>query len=262
MPYRTTKDNADFADFVREQNAFGILAAGGDGTFHAAVNICLKENLSLPLGILASGTSNDLATFWGLPVPFKACDAANKFFDRVANGVTRRMDVGKSGGKYFVNVASAGLLTSIAHQTEPRLKNALGKFAYYWSGLKELPRFKPINFKIVADGKSYDTQAFLFVIVNSNVVGSMKNISSSVRIDDGKLDLLAIKKVGAAELMRLGTDLFGGRSVDGNETVLHLQAKNFTVTTDENLIGDFDGEKGSPLPLVVETIPDAIEIFC
>ena len=262
LPYRTTKDNSDFADFVKGADAVGIIAAGGDGTLNGIVNAMMRENIKLPLGIIGSGTSNDFATYLGLSVPFRDNDETEQYFDRIAQGITRVADLGKAGNKYFINVASAGMMTSIAHKTEPRLKNALGKFAYYWGGLKELPKFKSFALNITADGKHYKTDAFLFVIVNSNVVGSLKNISEQVKIDDGKLDLLAVKKTGAAELMKLAKDLFAGNSADGNDNVLHLAAKNFVVDTKEELVGDLDGEKGSALPLVVETVPQAIELFC
>ena len=261
VPYRTTPDNAVFGEFAKDTEAEGILAAGGDGTLHALVNASMKAKLNLPLGILAGGTSNDFAACLNLPVPFREGKAAEDYFDRIARGITQAVDVGKAGDKYFINVASAGMMTDIAHKTEPRLKNALGKFAYYWGGLKELPNFKSMTLSIIADDKEWQVQAFLFVIVNSPAVGSLKNISAGIKTDDGKLDLLAVKTCSAAELMRLARNLFAGKGVDNNINVLHLAAKKFTVKASSELIGDLDGEKGSPLPLEVETVPLALRMY-
>ncbi len=261
IPYRTTRDNVAFAEFAKDVEALGILAAGGDGTLHALVNACLTAKLNLPIGVLASGTSNDFAACLNLPVPLREGKAAEDYFDRIARGITQEIDIGKAGDRYFINVASAGMMTDIAHKTEPRLKNALGKFAYYWGGLKELPKFKSFDLKITADGKEWQVRAFLFVIVNSPVVGSLKNVSSKIKIDDGKLDLLAVTNCGATELMRLAGNLFAGKGIDNNMNVLHLTAKHFMVRTDVELIGDLDGEKGSTLPLVVETLPRALRMY-
>ena len=46
--------------FLREVHPDGVLAAGGDGTVHAVVNAMLESETDVPLGILSSGTSNDL----------------------------------------------------------------------------------------------------------------------------------------------------------------------------------------------------------
>lgn len=53
MPYRTKKESFDpfFANCVRNVNADGIIAAGGDGTLHKIINMTLKENLDVPVGV-------------------------------------------------------------------------------------------------------------------------------------------------------------------------------------------------------------------
>ena len=65
--YRTRREgNEAFIPFVREVNPDGLLVAGGDGTVHEIVNLMMKGNLDLPLGIIGSGTSNDFATYLGV----------------------------------------------------------------------------------------------------------------------------------------------------------------------------------------------------
>ena len=128
--YRTKREgNEDFVEFLREVKPEGVLAAGGDGTVHECVNLLVKNNIDLPLGIIGSGTSNDFATYLQINEDMEA------YFDKIAAGSCRRMDVGKVGDKYFINVASAGMMTFIAHEVDRRLKNALGKMAYYLKGI-------------------------------------------------------------------------------------------------------------------------------
>ena len=100
----------------------------------------MKEKLGLPIGIIGSGTSNDFATYLDLDT--------EAYFDRIAKGVTKRIDLGKAGDEYFINVASAGMATAIAHEVDVRLKNAIGKLAYYIHGISSLPRFKAMNLHI------------------------------------------------------------------------------------------------------------------
>ena len=140
IPYRTTPENRDLLDFIKAAAPEGIIAAGGDGTVHEIVNLVMKEKLDIPVGIIGSGTSNDFATYLKLDT--------EEYFDRIAAGNTMKIDLGWTGEDYFINVASAGMVTSIAHEVNTRLKNVFGKMAYYVQGLKTLPQFKALDVTI------------------------------------------------------------------------------------------------------------------
>jgi YegS/Rv2252/BmrU family lipid kinase len=257
MLYRTKREgNEDFATFVREVEPDGILAAGGDGTVHECVNILMKNQIDLPMGIIGSGTSNDFATY------LKINEDMETYFDRIAAGQVQRVDLGRVGDEYFINVASAGMMTSIAHEVDARLKNAMGKMAYYIKGIGELPKFRSVPLSIDADGRHYDIEAFLFVVINSSVVGSMKNVAENVSVTDGKLDLLAVSKCGIPKLVTVTADLVSGKPISEKEYILHLQASRFRVSTTEVLESDLDGEAGPNLPLTIETVPAAIAVYC
>ena len=175
-------------------------------------------------------------------------------------GRTRWIDLGRIGEEYFINVASAGVMTNIAHEVDVRLKNALGKMAYYLKGIGELPRFRSVKFTIEADGERYEEEGFLFVLVNSDVVAGFSNVAAQAKIDDGKLDFLLVRKCSIPELMALTAEIVSGRGIS-EKNVLYLQAKHFRISADTALQSDVDGELGTFLPLTVETMPRAIEVF-
>lgn len=255
--YRTRRDgNEAFIPFVREVNPDGLLVAGGDGTVHEIVNLMMKGNLDLPLGIIGSGTSNDFATYLGVNTDLEA------YLDTIAAGRTRRVDLGLMDGTYFINVASGGAMACIAHEVNARIKNSLGKMAYYLKGIGELPKFRYFPLKIEADGAHYELETFLFVIINSPVVGSMKNVANGVAVDDGKLDLLSIGKCSIPKLMSITADLIAGKPVSEREDVLHVQAKHFRIESGISVESDIDGECGPMLPLTIETVPRAVAIYC
>ena len=253
--YRTQQDdNSAFADCVKLSGVEGVIAAGGDGTLHAVINWLKKNSLDLPVGILGSGTSNDFATHLQLD--------DEKLFDAVATGHTRQIDLGLvNSSEFFINVASAGVFTSIAHEVNSRLKNFLGKSAYYLRGLGELKNFRAVPLDITADGEKFSVEAFLFLVLNSPAVAGFKKISDVAKVDDGKLDLLALKKSSTAGLLGLTKKILAGDTVDGDENILTLQARSFEINSSAKLIGDFDGEAGDPLPLKIETVPRAINFF-
>lgn len=255
--YRTRREgNEAFIPFVQEIQPDGLLVAGGDGTVHEIVNLMMKGNLDLPLGIIGSGTSNDFATYLGVNTDLEA------YLDTIASGRTRRVDLGLMDGTYFINVASGGAIACIAHEVNARIKNSLGKMAYYLKGIGELPKFRYFPLKIEADGAHYELETFLFVIINSPVVGSMKNVANGVAVDDGKLDLLSIGKCSIPKLMSITADLIAGKPVSEREDVLHVQAKHFHIESGIPVESDIDGECGPMLPLTIETVPRAVAIYC
>ena len=255
IPYRTSLGDTHMGEFIREVQPEGVLAAGGDGTLHEVVNVLMREKLSMPIGVIGSGTSNDFATYLGVNNDLEA------YFDCIVDDISRPVDVGCANGEYFINVASAGALTSVAHEVNVRLKHAMGKMAYYLRGIGEIPKLHTLHLHIDADGEKIETGAYLFVIVNSSVAGSMQNVAADAKIDDGKLDLLVARDSGITEFMALAKDVVSGNIKPDEKNLLHIQAKSFVVEADEPAESDLDGERGPALPLRVDTIQRAIRIY-
>lgn len=253
--YRTCAgDNSSFAECVKLSGAEGVIAAGGDGTLHDVINWLKRGDLDLPVGIIGSGTSNDFATHLELNEA--------KVIEAVVEGRTRRVDLGLvNDTEYFINVASAGVFTNIAHAVDSKLKNFLGKGAYYLRGLGEFRHFRTLRLEIDADGRKLSEEAFLFLVLNSSSVAGFKRLTTSATIDDGRLDLFVLKKCSASGLIALAKKILAGGSVDGAENVLHLQAAQIEINSVDGLTSDLDGEAGSTLPLRIETLRHALEVF-
>ena len=254
--YRTRRgDWSDFDACVRASRAEGLISAGGDGTLHAVVNAVMKSRLKLPIGIIGSGTSNDFATHLGI-------NDLDKYLDAIAEGRTRKVDVGVVNGReHFINVASAGMLTSIAHEVNTKLKNLFGKPAYYLRAVREIPKFRSLPIKVDADGVEFELNAFLFVVLNSPTVAGLKNVADFASIDDGKLDFIAVKQCSPKRLIKLTRDLFSGAGALDEDVIFKLQSRRFYISSEEELISDLDGEAGDELPIEIDTIPNAVEIF-
>lgn len=254
--YRTERENSaeNFFEVVKNFEPNGIISAGGDGTLHRVVNWIKKFDLNLPVGIFGAGTSNDFATHLEIT-------NSEKYFDAIAAGKIKAVDLGKVGDEFFINVASAGAFTSIAHEVDSKQKNALGKFAYYLHGIGELKNFKSVELEIIADEKIFKIDAFLFLVLNSPAVASLKKISEVAKIDDGKLDFLAVKKSSPRQILQLSKKILSGEIVQNEENIFYLQAKNFEIKSAEILTSDLDGEIGEKLPLKIETVPHAINFF-
>lgn len=257
IPYRTKKESYDpfFGACIHELNADGVIAAGGDGTLHKIINMMLKENLDIPVGIIPSGTSNDFASYLVIEDNFE------QYIENICIGKAQYVDVGCIGDEYFINVASAGMMTSVAHEVDTRLKNTFGKLAYYVRGIGELPRFRPLDFTIEADGEFFEEKIFFFIVINSPVVASFKNIADA-KIDDGKLDMILLRHCSLPELMKIATDIIAGKNVLGNKNIIHKQATCFKFTCPADKVeSDLDGELGPCLPLTIQTVSNKLKMF-
>ena len=85
-----------------------IIVAGGDGSIGDATNGLMRAAQSAkiqipPLGIMPTGSANDVAFALGLPTDL------NEAARVIAAGKTRAMDLGKLNDRYFVNNSAAGL---------------------------------------------------------------------------------------------------------------------------------------------------------
>lgn len=257
LPIRTSRqtDRLQTIRQLQDITADGIIVAGGDGTLHEVINVMLAAGSDLPLGIIPSGTANDFASYLQQTNDLERCAA------RIASGKTCTVDIGQVNDQYFINVASAGLLTAVAHTADTRLKNALGTVAYYLKGLETLPNFRALKMRINADGLIIEEEVFLFLIMNSSTVGSFKNIAPKARVNDGLLDLLLVNKCSLPELMRLFISLLTGSHVM-HKNVKYVQAQTITIECEEELTSDLDGELGPQLPLTVKALSNKLRVFC
>ena len=84
-----------------------IIVAGGDGSIGDVANGLMQAataNEAIgPLGIMPTGSANDIAFALGLPTDLNEAARVS------ANGKTRAMDLGRMNDKYFVNNSGAGL---------------------------------------------------------------------------------------------------------------------------------------------------------
>jgi diacylglycerol kinase (ATP) len=95
------------AQAVRE-SCSPIIIAGGDGSIGDAANGLVQAAKSTqerlgPLGIMPTGSANDIAFAVGLPTDL------NEAAKVIAAGKTKAMDLGKLNDRYFVNNSAAGL---------------------------------------------------------------------------------------------------------------------------------------------------------
>lgn len=254
--HRTQSPEDIEATAARCQEIDTLVVAGGDGSIHQAVNglMQIPVNQRPVLGILPVGTANDLAYALKLP---KSITAACKV---IVQGAAFEMDLGMVNERYFVNVASAGLLTDVSPKVDNRVKNRLGQLAYYLKGIETLPSFRPFHVEFEHEGHPYSEDALVLLAVNGLSVGGFKQLVPRASLTDGKLDFLLVKLSGWPETMRLLLKIMRGGKAESDK-IIHLQTEYLRVNCDRALSSDLDGEWGPNSPWEIRIGPK-ISVIC
>lgn len=166
-----------------------VVVLGGDGTLNAVLNGILHRALRTPITYLPAGTTNDFAQTLGIQ---KHLLDPYKSFTETED---RLIDAGKFGDGYFSYVASFGLFTKCSYATPRTMKRLLGHFAYVLEGMKDLHALDATPLAVTADGKFFEGAYIFGAFSNSLSIGGMlKYDENSVDMNDGKLEMLLIRK--------------------------------------------------------------------
>ena len=205
-----------------------IIACGGDGTLNICVNSMIRNDIHLPLGILPAGTANDFAYYFELPSDIE------KAMDIALGDKTTKADVGKVNGKYFINVAALGNMVDVSQKTDPYVKNAIGPLAYYLKAATELNQVHPINVKLTTPEETIREEIYFMTVCNGESAGGFRKLSPESKMNDGKLDVIAFRKMPISR--RISTESTA-RSCRSNSTFwrrdwIYLWTKKHGCTDD------------------------------
>lgn len=234
-------DATQAAKIAAERKFDVVVAAGGDGTINEVINGLAEHDHRPKVGILPVGTTNDFARAIYVPRNVK------KAVDIILDGFSKELDIGRVNEQYFVNIAGGGKLTELTYEVPSKLKTMLGQLAYYLKGVEMLPSLRPTTVQIEYDGKWFEGEVMVFLVSNTNSIGGLEKLAPDASMDDGMFDLLIIKKVNLAELIRLASLAMKGNHVS-DPHVIYAKANRIKVHTDEKMQLNIDGEYGGLLP--------------
>ena len=168
----------DLVALAREADAEVLGMAGGDGSLGAVASVAIERDL--PFVCIPFGTRNHFARDAGLDRddPMAALAA-------FANGVERRVDVGRVGDRLFLNNVSLGLYARLVHRRERhrRRRDALAKLRAF--ALVARDHHGAQQFEI--DGETVRTRVVL-VACNAYSLGPF-SIGEREELDGGQLHL-------------------------------------------------------------------------
>ena len=255
-PIRASQDFTidDILSAINPKEYERFIVAGGDGTMNRFVNAMVKYDIDLPIGIMPSGTANDFAFYFEVDSDI---DAA---LDVALGDKTTKADVGVINDSCFINVCAMGAMVDVSQKTDPALKNALGPLAYYLKAATELPQVHPIPITLTTPDEVIEEEIYFMTIMNGESAGGFRKLSPRSSMNDGKLDVLAFKKMPIVEFGPLLFEVISGRHPN-NKNVLYFQTETLKVESPEDLVTDIDGETGANLPLECSVLKERLRVF-
>jgi len=250
-------DAMNFAIDTNPEEYDMLIAAGGDGTINEVVTGIMRSEIDIPVAIYNSGTVNDFATINHLP------SSPADFARMLEDPEFVRVDCGKAGDSYFMNVLAGGSFADVVYNVQPDLKTALGPVAYWISAMKDIPSLNSSQHITIHNGdETIETDAVMFFVSNTSSVGGFRNLMSRADVTDGLLDVMVLKKMERTEIMPLFGKIIVGDHINSDK-VIYFQATDFSIEAPEaesTITLDLDGEKGPSLPIRISCVPRAINL--
>jgi diacylglycerol kinase (ATP) len=242
----------------------GFVVVGGDGMVNLGTN--LVAGTKVPLGIVPSGTGNDMARSLGLP--FDNTEAAVVALGEALQHPPRIIDAariaytddetGKPAERWFACALSAGF-DSTVNERANLMHNPKGPSRYIIALGIELAKLKPYHYTLTLDGTEHVIDANMVSIGNGVSLGGGMKITPDAKLDDGLLDILIVKPIGRVNFVRIFPSVFKGTHLR-HPKVSILRAKNVRIAGDGVLIYA-DGERIGPAPVDVQVVPGALRVL-
>lgn len=228
----TRKVKEDGANYDR------IVCSGGDGTLDEVVTGIREAGLTIPLGYIPAGSTNDFATNLGIPNDMvKAAEIA------VGENIFQ-CDVGQFNDDTFIYIAGFGLFTEVSYETPQEIKNALGHAAYILSAVKSLASIKNYLMQVEANGEVIQGRFIYGMITNSVSVAGMKGLTgNTVELDDGVFEVTLIKN--PANIIQLN-EIIGYLTgvVPETDMVYSFKSDHIAIRSRASVPWTLDGESG------------------
>ena len=256
--YETSgQQDEDIKQLVRDAVKQGFqlfISAGGDGTLSSVIDGLVGSEI--PLAIIPTGTWNALAR--ALDIPLQVEPAIDLLFQPHRIQTIDAMEVNHN---YFVLSVSAGIGAMAMKDVERKDKRRLGKLADLRKAMAELLEFRAFPFEVKIDGAVTRFRASELMVANTSILGlKALRLDSSIRMDDGKLNVCRIYANTVSEYFRLGVSMLRGGQ-ERNWNVLCMEAfDEVEIRSRERLPVQGDGELIGQLPVTVKLRPKAIKI--
>jgi len=220
-----------------------FLVVGGDGSVKDVVQGIMTAGLTdtrdVTLAVAPHGTGNDWSRSWRVP------REPARIAQFLVSGRTVLHDVGVidfaatgDARHWFINVAGAGYDAEVTANVPRPVPSA---FTYLGIALRGLARYRAPRFVIRADDTTIDRRLLLAFVANAQYCGNRMHVMPIAEMDDGQLDVLAVRELSLLQALPKLAKLYGGRIL-GDEAVQHLRGARVRIEADPPAVIQADGQ--------------------
>ncbi|WP_336660393.1 diacylglycerol/lipid kinase family protein [Leucobacter sp. USHLN153] len=255
-----------------------VLASGGDGTIRAAAEAL--RGSGIPLTVVPQGTGNLLARNLGAPlnrvdeVVRAAFTGQNRAIDL---GLVRIVRADESEDEHvFLVLAGMGLDARAISATKSTLKKRLGWLAYVDAGVRTMIKDRPLHVHYSVDRSPIKPMSVYTVMIgNCGYMPGGVLLIPDAKLDDGKLDVVALHPLGAFSWLRIWRKIgwengvlrrtrAGRRIIDlvhDTRSVSYLRAERYALAVPQPEPVQLDGDDfGLALSVSGEVDPGALTV--
>jgi diacylglycerol kinase family enzyme len=179
---RVLREGDDLEQLARAASASVLGMAGGDGSLGVVAKVAIERDL--PFVVVPWGTRNHFANDVGLDRddPLRAASA-------FADGVERRVDVGRARDRVFLNNVSFGVYARLVHRREHKRRRgeSLARLRAILISLRD----RRWTERFVVDGEP--VRASVVLVANNDYTLDLFSIGERERVDAGTLAVYAAR---------------------------------------------------------------------
>ena len=224
----------------------GVIAVGGDGLAHLVLQLVVPRKI--PFAVIPAGTGNDFVRAQGWDLKGIA-----KQLDHVISHPPREIDLGLVDSEWFGAVLSTGF-DSVVNEKANTLNWPKGPMKYNLAIAMELPKFKPLRYKIEIDSQIIETEAMLIAVGNGNSYGGGMKVCPDAVMSDGLFDVMVLRPVSKVEFIRVFPKVFSGKHIEHPQVEIYRTKR---VSLHADAVAYADGERIGGLPVRAECIAGA-----
>jgi diacylglycerol kinase family enzyme len=269
-----TKSEEHLRTLVMEKHKehCAVIGAGGDSTISIIIDEMMKNNVKIPVGVISTGSSNDIAREFGI-------ETQDTVFKALKRQRTKKIDLGVISRnhkliRYYIGQANIGLGSYVAGYVEELAmkRPLLGKHQILAGllgirgALKREDRLLSVRIKT----KEQDIKGQFLMAIFNNIKywATGRCLDPSSRPDDGVLNCCLVKSCSIRRILSLSRLSQKQRLSEASE-IIFLKAKEYDVTAqtpfmiqvDGELLGGFKNPQNF-LTASFRVMPSACEIIC
>jgi diacylglycerol kinase (ATP) len=232
-----------------------VVACGGDGTFHLALNSL--PDLQIPIAVLPMGTGNDLARYLGIKKPKLGIAA-------LRTGAPLNMDMGTieladGSSRRFAGIASCGFDAQVNERANT-YRGPAGTVKYLVALAVELVKLNSREFVVSTEGGEEQTGRFTLIAVgNTSSYGGGLKMCPTANAFDQSFEVTYVDHVTRRLLVRVLPKVFWGGHTKHRQ-VTQSAVQKIQIGGDEFPVYA-DGEKVGHGPVTITLHPGAMRVW-